>query len=442
MKRWIRNTLAVAAIMSGSGILLGVVGYSMGMRSIPMIYSNNDMMEGGMRVATMATTDTMNSESATIDKPLNAFENIDLDIDVGNVTIQTGDDFHVRANNVDKRRLTIKDSAGTLEIDYEYKKSREWPQERDQSFIITIPQQKNLQYMYISGGVGETAINGINAQTFALEGGVGSVEINNSTFSVVEIEGGVCDVLGRNITVSEYTDIQSGVGNVDLEGALSSMDITGGVGNVFVKLRNTTPQEYSYNIQSGMGVVKFDGKTVSTNSNGSGINSNAKYNIDIEGGVGNIEVSFDNTKPAATVEIETAVENVAGATAVQTADSNNSYSGYQNDMSSYLGNDKFTITFESDFKDFSGEYTILEDTITKADTKRKINWEFSDDEGNSTLKWIKPDGSVQVLASNIRGDADGGTAITMGIGKHKIVLSVPKDKVAREIDVEFYSVAR
>lgn len=109
--------------------------------------------------------------------------------------------------------------------------------------------------------------------TFDADIGKGNAEVTSLQCDSADISSGYSNLDIKNMKVQKMVRIESGVGNVSIEGLKSGpLEIRSGVGNVTVK--DSTAG--GLDIQGGTGTIKFDGEV-----NG---------NIDVRGGVGDIKL--------------------------------------------------------------------------------------------------------------------------------------------------------
>lgn len=123
-----------------------------------------------------------------------------------------------------------------------------------------------------------------------LELGAGKVDIKDiKVLKETNISGGTGQV---NITDSELhnTELEIGVGELNLSGKLlDKTEIDCGIGSTNIELIGTK-EDYKLNIEKGIGNITINNKKINNNENyGTG-----KNKIKISGGIGNINISFNN----------------------------------------------------------------------------------------------------------------------------------------------------
>lgn len=440
MKKWIRNSLAAGAILTGSGLLLGVVGASLneGM----YWYGRNDYSYAATKEYSSSDNEeyeTLASEMASENYSNDVVNSAYLSVSVGDVTIQGGDSFSFETHNVDKSYLYYFFEDGELQISYDKKTKTSGNEE----FIIIVPRDQEIDDINFEGGVGNTYIQGVQVNELICTTGVGDVTVMDTVCDDFDLTGGVGNFLGDNLSVNDYVDISMGVGDVNLSGQIKGdTTVRGGVGSLYLTLQNVKPTDFNYNIEGGMSDVTINGETSKTFLSGIyDYNEDAEYFMDISGGLGSVDIMFSDI-PATTASAKPAkpVEPAKPAepTPEQSHDSNGSnFTGYQSDFSSYSGNEPFTVTFKSKFEDFSGKYVVLEESLDSQIT-RKIQWNLTDDDGVIVITLEKGDGTSEVLLSKVKGLAKGSKNVTLPEGENRIVVTASNSQLVDSFDLNLY----
>lgn len=199
------------------------------------------------------------------------------------ITIKEGSSFKVDAINVDKR-LKVKLVNNTLKIE----ENRIGINNTDSKLIITIPKNIELNDINISDSASKILIDNIDVSSFEIEQGIGLLEIKDSYIKDASIDGGIGAIDVTNTTLYNL-ELDSGIGDIDMTASImGNSEISCGIGNIDIDLIGEK-QDYSINIEKGIGSIKIDNKKVKNNTiYGNGINK-----LDIDGGIGNINISFD-----------------------------------------------------------------------------------------------------------------------------------------------------
>lgn len=207
-----------------------------------------------------------------------------LDIEVGAVdlVIKKGNSFKIETDN---KYIKVQEKNSKLSIS-----------ERDH--ITFFNNDQNNLIIYIP--------ENYLFQNIKLEAGTGKLDIEELIVNSLELEFGAGKTIINNLIVNNYTEIDSGVGEVDiLDGSLTNLDLESGVGKFSLnsKLIGNTKIEagvgdinlnilgnindYKIVTTTGIGNIKINGSTVTKTIYGNGNN-----NIVIEGGIGSININI------------------------------------------------------------------------------------------------------------------------------------------------------
>ena len=150
------------------------------------------------------------------------------------------------------------------------------------TLCVTNPSFDNVR---ISGGAGSINITSLEANKVKFDLGAGDVVIDSLTvLESIKLSGGAGNVKISNSFLTD-SDIDLGVGNFTLNTTFKGdTDIDMGVGNLDVKLLDGI-ENYSFDIDKGLGNVKIDGMKKSSGKYGVG-----NTLIRVDGGVGNIDI--------------------------------------------------------------------------------------------------------------------------------------------------------
>lgn len=212
---------------------------------------------------------------------------LDIDISVADFAIKTDDDFRVESNH---KYLTVEEKNGCLVISEE---ERFWSSDAGKVKIeLYIPEDTVFDKADIVTGAGVVSVTELSADRLLLELGAGEVNIKKLTAADrAEIEGGAGSVTingGRLHNVN----LDMGVGELKLTSRLTGESkLNYGVGATNLVLLGSS-DDYRIEIDKGLGEAKIDGEKMD-NGNVYGFGENK---VDIDGGVGEIKVSFSETE--------------------------------------------------------------------------------------------------------------------------------------------------
>lgn len=209
---------------------------------------------------------------------LSSFQNLEMDIDLGDITIQQGDELMLYTEDLDSDDFEIIQEGDTLKIksrDDGFRFFSDGLMPRDYHYTITIPVDKRLSALTIVSGMGDIDVDDIYAQDIVLEQSMGDVSLDNAQYQTL--------------------DITQKMGDVDYEGkGQGNMTIDNSMGDVSVTLHDFN-RYYSYELNAAMGSIKTseekaDGVSQSIRNHP----KHAKYQLDIDCSMGDIELEFDD----------------------------------------------------------------------------------------------------------------------------------------------------
>lgn len=184
------------------------------------------------------------------------------------------------------KRLDVKVSRGALIIK---DKTRNNANYDGAVLTVYIPKDFVFKSVDISTGAGKLTVDGISADSFDLELGAGECIINSLTITrSSNIEGGAgsVSILGGSI---KNLNLEMGVGELNLKAALlGESELNLGVGEVKITLLGGR-DSYTVELNKALGNIKLDGESLSS----SRVVGNGANSVEVNGGIGNIDVSFE-----------------------------------------------------------------------------------------------------------------------------------------------------
>lgn len=209
---------------------------------------------------------------------------IEIDGVASSIEVTLGNELKVEAKNLEND-LTSRVKNGVLEIEEHGKLFNN--NKSNGVIYITIPKNITLDKLSLDTGAGKIIIKDINVDYFDIDHGAGVLEISNSIFSKTDIDGGAGLIKIKNSTLNNL-ELDAGAGKVDIEASITgSSEISCGVGEVDITLIGTS-DDYQITTKKGIGSIKINNEEQKNESiYGAGGNK-----LEIEGGIGNIEVSF------------------------------------------------------------------------------------------------------------------------------------------------------
>lgn len=209
---------------------------------------------------------------------------LDIEVAYATLTIKQGDALTVETNS---SNINCKQSNKTLKIT---EGSYNWfSKNEDSTLIVYIPQGMNFEKVKINTGAGKVNIHDLTTQKLSFELGAGAIEINNlNVLNSAEIDGGAGKIEINSGTINNL-DLDMGIGEANIITTLvGKSKLNAGIGALNVNVQ-ANKENYKVNVDKGIGSIKVNGAEALDGSwfgNGNNL-------IEIDGGIGTINVNFD-----------------------------------------------------------------------------------------------------------------------------------------------------
>ena len=205
-----------------------------------------------------------------------------IELNASKLEIKNGEMLRVETNNLNVKcnqegsQLIIKD------------KTKNWFSKRsdESQIILYMPANMLWDSVKIDTGAGELNIEELATRNFDFDMGAGKVVIKELNVSnKAEIDGGAGKIEILSGAMNNLK-LNAGVGEFTLNSKLTGRnDVNAGVGKINFNLIDGT-ENYKIKVNKGIGSITIDGKET-TDGNEYG---NGETYIDIDGGVGSIEI--------------------------------------------------------------------------------------------------------------------------------------------------------
>ena len=207
---------------------------------------------------------------------------LDIQINAADFKIVSADDFSVESN---LKYLSVSEKDGVLKIVDEAKSNSNYT---NAILTLYVPNGIVFHDVDIETGAAKMTVDTLSASSVELKLGAGDVRFESLNASAnVDIEGGAGQITIVSGTLNDLS-LEMGIGELNLTAAvLGESDLKFGVGESNVTL-NGSKDDYKVDIEKGIGNITVDGKTVTD----SGSIGNGQNHIEIEGGVGTINLKF------------------------------------------------------------------------------------------------------------------------------------------------------
>lgn len=222
-----------------------------------------------------------------------SFDSIDVSSSVANIYIKPGDNYLVETENVtDKIEIRVKNN-GTLTIsdDKKWYDLFGWfthsSYHKNSNIYITVPTNFKADSIDISVGTGNVSMEQIITDELDIDGGTGDVYGKQIKVNQLSIDAGTGEIEFVDLVTGD-TDINTGVGNVTMQGKFEGdTDIDGGTGNMDLTIDGKRT-DFNLEVDGGLGSVYVNGKKTREIEE----DTNAKKDMNVDGGVGDINLTF------------------------------------------------------------------------------------------------------------------------------------------------------
>lgn len=218
---------------------------------------------------------------------INSFDNdvsvLNVDINCSKLIIKTGEKLKVETNH---EYVTSKRTSNKISI--MEKRQGLFKKIKNNEVILYIPENMKFDQVFRSNGAGTIDIEALVTENIELEIGAGKVTIDSLIVNdEADIESGAGEVIISNSKINNL-ELDMGVGKFTLNSILTgSNKIDAGIGSLNINLLDSK-DNYKIKLSKGLGSISIDDNNVKDDKsygNGSSL-------IDIDGGIGSINVQF------------------------------------------------------------------------------------------------------------------------------------------------------
>jgi len=210
--------------------------------------------------------------------------NLDVEVFYTDFVIKIGNEFKVESNN---SNITCQQNGKTLKIK---EQKRGWFGKNNlNSLILYVPQDFKFENANIAAGAGKVHILDFNAKNLDFELGAGETLIEKIYVSnECKIEGGAGEIIVSSGIINNF-DLDLGIGETNISAEITGKsEINAGVGSVNIILAGNK-DAYKFKIDKGIGSIRINNEEA---ENGKTYGDGTNF-IDIDGGIGNIEVTYN-----------------------------------------------------------------------------------------------------------------------------------------------------
>lgn len=212
---------------------------------------------------------------------------LECEINAADFTIKQGDSFYVESN---LKRLVVEEKDGVLRI----KDKKQARVDYTNAFLtLYVPVDTEFNTVNITTGAVKLTADNINSDRLSLELGAGEVYITNLVAKLnADILGGAGQITVTGGALNNL-DVEMGVGQLNLSSVLTGeCEFDLGVGETNISVIGKK-ENYRLELEKGVGTITVDGKSISGFDANSGSYNETGNSIEINGGIGSINLSFE-----------------------------------------------------------------------------------------------------------------------------------------------------
>ncbi len=210
---------------------------------------------------------------------------LEIRVNAADFAIKEADQFSVESN---LKFLTVLEENGVLKIVEEVKTGVRYSNAK---LTLYVPGGTVFESASITTGAAKLTADTLTSKSLQLHLGAGDVRIESlNATSEVDIEGGAGKITINGGTLKDL-DLEMGVGELNLSAVLlGDSDLTLGVGESNLTLIGSR-DDYKVEIEKGIGSITVDGESVTD----FGSSGNGQNHVQIQGGIGSINLNFQDS---------------------------------------------------------------------------------------------------------------------------------------------------
>ena len=266
-----RIIVLIATACIGIGIVLCVFGYALGGR----MHESFGIHYGKDGAFGVGYYDSEDQEPHVSE--LSAYKHLEMDIQLGDITIKRGDRFMLYTEQLDADDYELIQDGDTLTINSKSKHHifSFYFRLPDYHYILTVPKDVKLESLTLNSHMGDVTVDQIALNHCDIHQSLGDVVISDVNYAEMNIDQKMGDV--------EYEGLGQG-----------NMQIDNSMGDISVKLKDKE-KFYTYELRTSMGSIETDRETADGASQSVESHpKDARYRIKAECSMGDIELEFED----------------------------------------------------------------------------------------------------------------------------------------------------
>lgn len=282
----IRTVFATAAILCGAGLALSVVGYAAGGRPSQGLFGIDRWGTGSAASQAYGSAGPMEELSVEGTKPQNGEYSLDVDLSVGDVTIEDGDAFAVEANVA--QAVSARWDGNTYQVCSRAGGGHDWD---DLEVTVTVPAGIMLQRAEIGTDVGAVTADALRARTVELSADTGGIEVDALWAEELECSASAGSIRVYDAQVDSAAHLDADADSIEASGTFSGrISAECDVGSILLSLEE--PADYGYHAQGDLGSIVLGDREFGGMDFDHSEHTDAATFFDLSSDMGSIEIDF------------------------------------------------------------------------------------------------------------------------------------------------------
>lgn len=255
MNRAIKGLLRGGLVLALAGALLAAAGWAMGGAGAAADWKKG--WDGSWRWE----TDTgWNGGGRAEDLHLEAFDTLEVDVDLGDVRVTAGEDYGVSLSwSGERYTLDFTCEDGTLRVKSHSSGSLGPGEQFSGSVEVFVPEGTVLRRVSLDTDLGELTVEDLRCRELIVDDDLGSVTLRRTEAERADLSLSLGDLEGEELTVTKELTADNDLGSMSLSGDLrGEIALSCSMGGL--SFSTDAPREsFGYELKVSMGTLKLDG---------------------------------------------------------------------------------------------------------------------------------------------------------------------------------------
>lgn len=220
-------------------------------------------IRGGFRVG----GDRMTSASSDLD----AFESINVDADLMDLSIETGKNFYLHSEYTDSIKLEYEIKDKTLHIKEKMPQKGWWGGMRNQQccMTLTVPEGTAIKNMDVRVAMGNISVEGMISSDCDALTNMGSCTFTNCNFGSSDLRTNMGEITIKDTDLCD-AEVDNDMGSIKIESCtFQNLNVDNAMGDTSIDVKQNL-DDFQIELEAGMGEVSVNGQNEGTKYHQSG----------------------------------------------------------------------------------------------------------------------------------------------------------------------------